>query len=249
MDMAVAYLFKHKIRFTLDREVTDQYEPHAYRKGRHYVSIDIENAESIGVNNASDLCTTLLKPFVLHSISTVVHEEENQIDDITIALVFSELYGEYEDYELVYYHFDYPQAYTEFFSIHSGMNIYTFPEHLLNEPFRIWVNVFCYFISDELREYQVLKEINQELRDLDEHERIRIEQERRTIERDPLPPPVESYRQERCVICLESDPSILYLDCMHIAVCVSCDNRKRNALLRNNNCDVCRAEISRRIKI
>ena len=65
---------------------------------------------------------------------------------------------------------------------------------------------------------------------------------------EPLPPPIETYRQEKCVICLEAPPSILYLDCMHIAVCVPCDRLKSKTSLQST-CDVCRAEISKRVKI
>ena len=59
-------------------------------------------------------------------------------------------------------------------------------------------------------------------------------------------PPIETYRQDRCVVCLEAKPNILYLDCMHIAICDSCDRLKKTG---RKNCDVCRAEISKRIKI
>ena len=65
---------------------------------------------------------------------------------------------------------------------------------------------------------------------------------------DAYTPPIETYRQDHCVVCLEAKPNILYLDCMHIAVCDSCDNLKIDPSL-TTNCDVCRAEISKRIKI
>ena len=64
----------------------------------------------------------------------------------------------------------------------------------------------------------------------------------------PIAPKVKAYREDCCVICLESAPNILYLDCLHIAVCESCDDMKMTPALREN-CDICRAEISRRIKI
>ena len=58
--------------------------------------------------------------------------------------------------------------------------------------------------------------------------------------------PVETYREDCCVVCLESKPNILYLDCMHIAICDSCDRLKKTG---RKNCDVCRAGISKRVKI
>ena len=59
-------------------------------------------------------------------------------------------------------------------------------------------------------------------------------------------PPKQTYREDCCVICLESKPNILYLDCAHIAICDSCDRLKTSS---RKNCDVCRTEISKTIKI
>ena len=59
-------------------------------------------------------------------------------------------------------------------------------------------------------------------------------------------PPTETYREDRCVICLESKPNILYFDCLHIAICDSCDRLKKTG---RKNCDVCRAEIFKRLKL
>ena len=56
----------------------------------------------------------------------------------------------------------------------------------------------------------------------------------------------KTYREDHCVVCLEAKPNILYLDCKHIAICDSCDRLKKTG---RNNCDVCRAEISERVKI
>ena len=70
--------------------------------------------------------------------------------------------------------------------------------------------------------------------------------EEESDEEEPYTPPVEMYRQDCCVVCLESKPNILYLDCTYIAICDSCDRLKKT---HRKNCDVCRAEISKRIKI
>ena len=64
----------------------------------------------------------------------------------------------------------------------------------------------------------------------------------------PIAPKVEAFKEDSCVICLESKPNILYLDCLHIAVCDSCDDMKLAPVL-TENCDVCRSKISKRIKI
>ena len=58
--------------------------------------------------------------------------------------------------------------------------------------------------------------------------------------------PTETYREDRCVICLEKEPNILYLDCNHIVVCDSCDRLKKTG---RKKCDICRDEILQRLKI
>ena len=65
-------------------------------------------------------------------------------------------------------------------------------------------------------------------------------------ENEPLAPPVEPHREDPCVICLEKKSNILYLDCLHIVICDSCDRLKKTC---RKNCDVCRAEISKRLKL
>ena len=65
---------------------------------------------------------------------------------------------------------------------------------------------------------------------------------------DAYTPPIETYRQDHCVVCLEAKPNILYLDCLHITVCDYCERVKSNTSLQST-CDICRAEISKRVKI
>ena len=67
-----------------------------------------------------------------------------------------------------------------------------------------------------------------------------------TVEKEEFTPPTKTYREDCCVVCLESKPNILYFDCLHIAICDSCDRLKKTG---RNNCDVCRSEISKRVKI
>ena len=63
-----------------------------------------------------------------------------------------------------------------------------------------------------------------------------------------LSPPEETYIQKHCIICLEAKPNILFLDCMHVAICDVCEEQKRETRLQLT-CDVCRSMISKRIKI
>ena len=58
--------------------------------------------------------------------------------------------------------------------------------------------------------------------------------------------PVEPHREDCCVVCLEAKPNILYFDCLHIAICDSCDRLKK---INRKKCDMCRAKIFKRVKI
>ena len=74
MDMALANLFKHKIRFELESEESDYLERRFYSKGRQYSSRKIENVKNLGSRNLIDLCLNQLQPFYLHVFSSMIEE-------------------------------------------------------------------------------------------------------------------------------------------------------------------------------
>ena len=223
--MVLDNLFKHKVNFRLIGHDMDAYEPLLYSKGYHYVSREIENGESVGVTNVLDLYSHKLKPFFGHIISTMMHMRED-LYHITIKVHLT--CGEdYYDYEIAWYEVvpapDFSlETYESYFN--------TCPENALTEKFSIYLESYAYIFPNRTRE------------DVD----VIVDDDDDGL--TSYTPPEETYKQERCVICLESAPNILYLDCMHIAVCDFCDNMKRTAALRLK-CDVCRATISRRIRI
>ena len=63
MDMAVANLLKHKVRFELESEDSDYLEERFYSKGRQYCSRKIKNVESLGTRSLIDLCLNQLHLF------------------------------------------------------------------------------------------------------------------------------------------------------------------------------------------
>ena len=227
MNMVLSNLFKHNVHFCLVGHDGDQYEPYLYSKGYHYVSNDIENGESVGITAVADLYLNKLKPLFVHILSTMMLEIKAEIDcaSIKVHLIRGE---DHEDYDIVEYEF-HP---TPVFSVEEHQaSIYSFPSNLLNEKFSIYVESYTYMVPERIREM-----------------RKRIEEEMDDDVLVPITPPDETFRQDLCIVCLESAPNILYLDCMHIAVCNVCNNMKRTAALRLK-CDVCRATISRRIRI
>ena len=54
----------------------------------------------------------------------------------------------------------------------------------------------------------------------------------------PTTTPKQSIKEDKCCVCLENVPNILYVDCRHIATCNTCD-KKGNF----NNCPICRTEV------
>ena len=232
MDMTVASLFKRKIRFERCENDSSWDEPTIPNKGYHYLSNLIENGESVGIRSACDLFIDKLKPLFLHIISTMYHEAEMEVSsiDITVGVFDNESY----DYDLVKYKFT--STPNDAITNYSRSWVYPFPEELLNNKFSIYIESYVYMVDDYVREMNAYYE-----------EQTRLAHQEME-ENEPLAPPVETYRQDCCVVCLEAKPNILYLDCMHIAICDSCD-RMKSKTSSQSTCDVCRAEIFKRLKI
>ena len=243
MDMAASNLLKHKIRFTSLGVHTSLFEPTWFIRTRYYRSSYIENVESLGLNDVNDLCKIFCKPLVLYTVSKVLHEDRViPIDSIMITIGVAG-FQKGEDYCLTCYTYNPIWDYPEFFYTDANAEYFSFPKHLLNERIYIFVNVTCDYLCSNLRE---------EARFRSEFNYDRYWQHPMSIEEylnsSDKEIPTETYRQDHCVICLEKEPNILYLDCMHIAICDSCDRLKETTGKRYK-CDVCRAEISKRVKI
>ena len=152
MDMAVASLFKHKIRFELADQGADIEEPTLFMTYRYYRSTDLENVKSLGINNVNDLFTVHCEPLVLYAISKIVHEDHIiPIDDVTISVGVAD-FQEGEDYDLTRYCFEWPLNSPELFFTNSDIDSTSFPERLLNVRTYVFVDVKCYFYCGSLRE-------------------------------------------------------------------------------------------------
>ena len=88
MDMAVANLLKHKIRF----------ERYGSGYGNViYYSSKIENLESIGARSLYDLCLNRLQSFFIHVLSTIIHECPHTISHTEIKAKVIQARGGYEE--------------------------------------------------------------------------------------------------------------------------------------------------------
>ena len=231
MDMAVASLFKHKVRFEICGHDSSWGEPLIPNKGYHYLSTWIENGESVGIRSACDLFIDKLKPLFLHIISTMYHEAEMEVSSIDIKVIVIDYETSY-DFDIVKYEFT--SAPNDAITNYSRSWVYPFPEGLLNNKFSIYIESYVYMVDDYVREMNAYNE-----------EQARLSNQE-VEENEPLAPPIETYREDCCIACFESKPNILYLDCLHIVICDSCDRLKKTS---RKNCDVCRAKISKRIKL
>ena len=162
------------------------------------------------------------------------------IDDVTIGIGVADL-EEGEDRVLTRYRFKNPLDSPELFSTLTDVDSYSFPKRLWNKRSYVFADVTCsYICSSRRQEVRFRKAFNYY-----DHWQYNLpieycsDEESSDEEEEFL---IEANRRERCVLCLKSKPNILYLDCAHIAVCDSCVDRC-------NYCDLCGAEISKRIKI
>ena len=87
MDMAVANLLKHKIRFELVSEHPDNEEHRFYSVGRQYSSRKIENFKSIGSKDCFDLYLYPYNVFYMHVVSTMIEECPSPIDYIEVKTI------------------------------------------------------------------------------------------------------------------------------------------------------------------
>ena len=218
--MAVSNLLKQKIRFSLIDQTSNPIDGGSHYKGYHYRSGIIDHRKNIGVNHTNELYAKT-KPIIHYILSTMQRytEELRVLCHVNQweAIIKIHLIQEEDRADYIIDSIKYEDVKGGFNQSEGEITWHgNHPRNLIDDKFSIDVEAFVY--------YRIF---------------IRIEKEEYT-------PPTETYREDYCVICLESTPNILYLDCLHIAICDSCNRLKKTS---RNNCDVCRAEISKRIKI
>ena len=214
MDMAVANLFKHKIRFELRYQGAGIEEPTLFMTYRYYRSTGLENVKSLGINNVNDLFTVHCKPLVLYAISKIVHEDHIiPIHDVTIRVGVGD-FQEGEDYNLTRYCFEWPLDSPELFFTNSDIHSTPFPKRLLNERTYVFVDVKCYYYCDSLREevrfrrafnYHRHWRYNFSIEEYVDEEEIDEEEidEKEEMEEEPYTPLLETYRQD-CLLRIET---------------------------------------------
>ena len=108
-------------------------------------------------------------------------------------------------------------------------NLSRYDDRLFKVPFAILVRANCYFDSD-IR-------VPEEVFTTDEEDESEDEVEEQ-------PKPIEDrFKTDKCVICMEKEPCILFILCRHICVCLSCETTKPSL-----KCPYCRSKIFQKIK-
>ena len=137
MDMAVANLLKHKIRF----------ERYGGGYGNDiYYSRKIENLESIGARSLYDLCLNHMQSFFIHVFSTILHECPHVISSIEIKAKVIQTKSGYEEEDLIGFTVDNPRNNVQLFSRCSAIQFYAFDDDVFraDKPFYIIVEAETY---------------------------------------------------------------------------------------------------------
>ena len=137
MDMAVANLLKHKIRF----------ERYGGDYGNvNYYSKKIENLESIGARSLYDLCLNRLQSFFIHVFSTILHECPHVISSIEIRAKVVQARGGSEEQDFIGFTVNNPMNNVQLFSRCSVIQFYAFDDDVFraDKPFYIIVESETY---------------------------------------------------------------------------------------------------------
>ena len=236
-------LFKHKIPFNF---ISELYMEGGISKTLFCTNDTIKNGNSIGVYSIDDLFNKL-KPFIsyLRSVTTETtfgNQPLKSIYDILLR-VKDETYRE-EPFlcNVITFRLDKGDPNIGFSNINVIKNE-TSCNKYLRSSFEIYVRVLkCYpLLPGETSRRFYEHEDDSESDNESEEVEIENEYDDDMVEPKPLE---ESFRIDKCVICLENEPNILFTDCNHICTCSECEKIKQSV-----KCSYCRTEISRRIKI
>ena len=240
-------LFKHKFPFNFGKCGTYMEVP---TTNSLYYGIDtIKNGNSIGFYSIDDLFNKL-KPFLSYLQSVIITENRVrgiQLLNITYMIMLRVNDETYEEEPLLLFcAIKFTTRGGEPNINFSNINVKMCRERsnmYLRSSFGIFLWVFKQniILPEEGRSNHFYDEDYFE----SDNESEEVESENEYNDH-PIPPkPLkESFRIDKCVICLENEPNILFNDCNHICTCFECEKIKPSV-----KCSYCRTKISRRIKI
>ena len=150
MDMALADLFKHKIRFELVDEDPDYEDLRSYSIGRQYSSREIKSLKSVGALSSVDLSTNHLQSFYTHVLSTMIQECPFAIDraeNKPQIILDGDAAGQRD---LIGYTLDNPRNNLHLFSRCAVLQVNDVigNDWLKDETFHIYVEVYLYEVRN-----------------------------------------------------------------------------------------------------
>ena len=238
-----------QIRFTKTNDSNYFIELHHGRlcllKAYKYESEEIENKESKGIRSTRHLFHRKLRPLVSHIIFSIYQEATMPVSTIEFEFYLKDRENDENNFiqachiEPYISWIDNPEI--EPCSMFEYENTYDIPGigDILNHRFSIFVGTLVTFYNDDENHNHInnngFDSLDEDINEVsDDHY--------------DMSPPEKTYIEKRCVICLEKEPNILFLNCMRIAICDVCEEQKREKRLELT-CDICRSMISRRLKI
>ena len=214
---AVQNLSKHNLSFYLDWIDNNAYQ-HFVSKCFFYKSRKVKNGTSVNVNWEDDLFHAV-KPLISHAISKAKNTTYQNLvyvnTDVAVYLkVWDEKYEQGWDFKrMIEGDIDNNQT------IHSSNLQFVQADPYMTyfkKPFEI------HAITRDFYEYNIPDDEEDE----SEGESITL----------------KSYKEDKCVLCLNNEPKILFYGCVHYCVCHKCEERKPF-----KKCPCCRTRILTKI--
>ena len=239
-------LFKHKIHF------------YHVDKTRDYIDYDLirytlkyETIEYLYIDESYSVCKKIIVPFAYYKASELIKDEGIGCRCVFhMNLTFDHRYVNrnipHSDYRTRYYPI---RKELELFYMddesgdHSNLidffGDFDFDFGFYSRYCKLYLSIYCYCYLDVFRDLNEYEE--------DEESFLRTSNWVDRLNQPHEEPPKlleESFRTDTCVICLDKEPNILFINCGHICICSECEKIKPSV-----KCPYCRTEISRRIKI
>ena len=207
----------------------------------HYSTDVIEDGSKIGIDTPSNLYNKMI-PFIRYMISEMKYDLPDPYSGI--FNIYLQCRDETDNENFCEFtrvvRFELSFNFT-FEGIHQLEYISRYNESLFKTPFKIYVKATCYF---GLKIRWVIEDGEDEEDEEDEDEEDEDEDEEEEEEEEQPKPIEDHFKTDQCIICMEKEPSILYVRCRHICVCASCETAKPSY-----KCAYCRTIIWQKIKI
>ena len=241
--MSLENLFKHKVPIFFTVYEGDLEDRNLCKLGYYYDGKWIEDGSKVGINNPNDLYEKLT-PFIRYLISKIRYEILAPVlTSFDVYLSIRNENGGLEIVKVIHFELD------DNFTVDGILLLHylgRYDDRLFKVPFYILVKAYCYFAPGEIREGVFATdgedENEDEVNDDESKDEVNDDESEDEVE-EQLIPIEDHFKIDQCVICMEKEPCILFIQCRHICVCLSCETAKPSL-----KCPFCRSKIYQKIK-